>query len=180
MKHLIAIVLCALASFAQSAELTLFDIALHSASRASLQQAIKQAGGKPGASSRDADSYDVAAIGLPDAVRLEVVYLEGAFVLAQYVFRENGPGEERLRKMLADKYGKPREGSGLQDRYLSFGGKFRWSFGHDMDLVYTQPHMGEPTLTYVNRVQQAKLDKLVQEKDRAATKKQAASLNKAF
>lgn len=179
MKTLIAICLCLAASLTQAAELTLFDVPLHASSRAQLRQAIEQAGGKKAGSSRDTDTYDVAAVGLPGAVRLEVVYVDDSFVLAQYVFKKMGAGEERLRKMLAAKYGAPREGTGLDGQYV-IEGKFRWSFEHDMDLVYTKPFMDEPTLTYVSRVQQARLDKLVKDKDRAAVRKQTDALNRAF
>jgi hypothetical protein len=179
MKYLVATILCLFVSFAQAAELTLFDIPLHSSSRATIRQAIKQAGGKLTSTTNDIDRYDASAMRLPGAARLEVVYLKGDFVLAQYVFPTLGPNDERLRKMLAIKYGSPREGSGFEHEFI-MEGKFRWSFEHDMELVYAKAFAGEALLTYVNRVQKSKLEKVVNGKDIDDVKKKARELGNVF
>lgn len=180
MKYLAATILFMCASLSQAAELVLFDVPLHSADRATIRQAIKQAGGKLLTSSRSADRYDAGSIGLPDATHLEVVYLNDAFVLAQYTFSRNGRHDERLRKLIAAKYGAPQDGNGFGDRYISFTRKFNWSFEHDMQLVYKTGMMEERFLTYVDRAQQRKFEAVVQEKDSRDSKQQAEKLKRVF
>jgi hypothetical protein len=171
---LMVVALCLFATFSQATELTLFDIPLRVSSREAVRSAIIQAGGQLTSSSKDSDQYNASKIGLPGATSLEVVYLDGKFVLAQYSFTMDAETEERLRKMIVSKYGNPQGGKYRPfDGQFIDDGKYRWIFDQKMELIFTAEFFGARYLTYVNRYQQSQLEQLVKEQDRRAAEKEA-------
>lgn len=179
-RALPAAILMAVSMAAQAAELTLFDIPLRSASREQIRTAIKSAGGLLQSKTRDTDNFDARNIGLPGAQSLEVIFLEDKFVLAQYHLRFRSPSDdERLRKMLVSKYGNP-SGRDFGAQYVS-DGKYVWSFDGNMNLVATKEFFGGfNLLTYVNRAEQARLERIVKEQDDKAVQGDAAAKKSVF
>lgn len=173
-----------------AAELTLFDIPLRTASRGEIRSAITKAGGKIKSPSRDVDQYDATAIGLPGATQLEVIYLDNKLVMAQYSLSVDAKQEERVRKMLASKYGQPmsdsifdvRGGRGNFDSEYISDGKYRWAFDNDMELVFKKDLFPSAPkyLSYVNKQEEARLGRLVKDVDKRAAEKEAASKKSVF
>lgn len=181
-KYLLLAVLILHSAFASAAELTLFDIPLRTASREEIRSAITKAGGKLKLSSRDIDQYNAKSIGLPGATELEVVYLENKLVMAQYSLSTDAKQEERIRKMLVSKYGQPnKSGRDNFDAEYIGDGKYRWSFDNNMELVFTKPFgFGPDYLSYVSKVEEARLGQLVKETDKRAAEKEAALKKSVF
>lgn len=163
-----------------AAELALFDIPLRAASREEIRSAITKAGGKLTSSSRDVDQYDARSIGLPGATELEVVYLENKLVMAQYSLSRDMKQDERVRKMLTSKYGQPLEGRGNFDGEYIGDGKYRWVFDNKMELVFTKEFFGSRFISYVNKVEEARLGRLVKEADKRAAEKEASAKKSVF
>lgn len=180
-KYLVLIFLALTSAFACAAELTLFNIPLRTSSREEIRDAITQAGGKLKNSSRDSEKYDARAIGMPGATELEVVYLEDKLVMAQYSISVDSKDEERVRKMLVSKYGQPQGYGDFDGRYISHG-KYRWNFDHSMELVFTKEFFSSSPryLSYVNKREEARLGKLINDADRRAAEKEAAKKNSVF
>lgn len=178
-KYFVLAVLILHSAIAVAAELTLFDIPLRTASREEIRGAITKAGGKLKPSSRDVDQYDATAIGLPGATQLEVIYLENKLVMAQYSLSGDAKQEERVRKMLVSKYGQPGGRGNFDSEYIG-DGKYRWRFGNDMELVFTKEFFGAQYISYVNKIEEARLGKLVKEADKRAAEKEAASKKSVF
>lgn len=172
------------AAFANAAELTLFDVPLRTASREEIRAAIVGVGGRLNTNSRDREVYDARNIGLPGATQLEVVYLNDHLVMAQYTLNLHGNDDEHVRKMLTAKYGQPGS-SGTRGKfdvqYISHG-KYRWSFDHGMELVFTRDFFpSKPTyLSYVNKTEQARLEKLVKDAAQQAAEREAAAKKSVF
>lgn len=183
MRKLLAMAALVLhASISTAAELTLFDIPLRTASREEIQSAITKAGGKLKSSSRDVDQYDARSIGLPGATGLEVVYLENKLVMAQYSLSVDMKQEERVRKMLTSKYGKPDGGRGNFDSEYIRDGKYRWAFDNNMELVFTKEFFSSSPrfVSYVNKTEEARLGRLVKEADRRSAEKEASAKKSVF
>ena len=178
-KYLVLAALLVNTAIAFGAELTLFDIPLRTASREEIRGAITKAGGKLKSSSRDIDQYDATAIGLPGAEQLEVIYLGNKLVMAQYSLSVDSKKDERVRKMLVSKYGQP-GGRGDFDGEYRGGGKHRWGFDNGMELVFTKEGFRGPYISYVNKIEEARLGKLVKEADKRAVEKEAASKKSVF
>jgi hypothetical protein len=167
---LIGAVLATSTLAAHAAELTLFGQQLNAVSRESLKQAAKDSGARLTSSSEGKDVFDASQLGLPGASTLEVVYLQDKVVMAQYLFPSGMPEvDERFRKMLVSKYGKPASVdndftgtpvSQFAGQYVG-DGKYSWRFNGGMDLVYTHEFFGQRYLTYVNRSAQAKMQHLL-------------------
>lgn len=178
-KLLAAITFSLITSLSQAAELTLFDIPLRTASREEIRSAIAKAGGRLKSSLQDIDKYDASQIGLPGATTLEVIYLGGKLVLAQYELRLDQKTGERVRKMLTAKYGQPRGETGFDAEYGG-NGKHRWPFDNTMELIFSQDSWSGSTLSYVNRTEHARLERLVKEQDKRAAEREAASKKSVF
>lgn len=181
-KFLAMAALVLYATLSTAAELTLFDIPLRTASREEIRSAITKAGGKLKSSSRDVDQYDARSIGLPGATELEVVYLENKLVMAQYSLSVDMKQEERVRKMLTSKYGQPDGGRGNFDGEYISNGKYRWAFDSNMELVFTKDFFPSVPkyLSYVSKVEEARLGRLVKEADKRAAEKEAGAKKSVF
>lgn len=167
--------LCAAAWLpASAAELTLFGQQLRTADRAAITTAAESAGAKLKKSTSASDIYDATNIGVPGAETLEVVYLDGRVVMAQYKLEKHGRTDEGFRKMLVAKYGlpatveatlnpsKPRQ---FDSQYIG-DGKYRWQFDNNMDLVFSKEFFGDRYLTYVNKPAQAQMQRLLDEAEK--------------
>ena len=187
-KLVAAIVLMVASAVCHSAEVTLFDVPLRTAGRNDIRAAILQAGGTEISSTRDVETYNARKIGLPGAINLEVIYLNDRFVMAQYALNVHYNDEEQFRKMLVSKYGQPGRSTNAMDRGRRFDaqyisdGKYFWQFEGQMEIVFNKPwdSTENPTLSYVSRVEQAKLNKLVEEKARRMAEKAATKNRRAF
>lgn len=180
LKILAAIAFSVVTALTQAAELTLFEMPLRTAGREEMRSAIIQSGGRLKSSSSDIDKYDASQIGLPGATSLDVVYLDGKLVLAQYELRFDQKTEERMRKMLTAKYGQPRGETRFDAEYLS-GGKYRWLFDNTMELVFSKNFGSSVSLlSYVNRTEQARLERRVKEQDKRSAEHEAASKKSVF
>lgn len=179
------------APVALAAELTLFDVPLRTASREEIRAAVTKAGGRLIESTRDKDNFNPKAIGLPGAEKLEMIYLDNKLVLAQYHLNLRYKDEEKFRKMLVAKYGQPKSKESLFsrsrdkeafDQEFIDDGKYRWNFDQDMELVFTKSFGSRDPifLTYVNKKEQEKLGRLVNEADKRAIEKEAASKKSVF
>lgn len=162
--------------------LRLFDLDIQKAGREELRAAIRKAGGKPKPSNNPSmDNFAVDAIGLPNLTALEVVFRGNDFVLAAYHSNgsRSGPGDERLRKMLVEKYGMPPGARAFTDPYGGQG-KFTWSFASGMKLVYNRSFFGDVDLTYVDQTRFDAVKKEASDADREDTRNQARSKSNAF
>ena len=184
---LVALLLCVASSLAGAAELTLFDVTLKTATRGAIRSGIEAAGGVLRSSKGSTDIFDATRIPLPGARSLEVVYLNGVLVMAQYALRADMKAEERLRKMLVEKYGQPTAESSFASRNQFDGeyvmdGKYRWLFDGGMSLIFKKEFgFDSPTyLTYLNTEQEAKLEAIVKDADRRSVKKEAEAKGKVF
>lgn len=181
MKKWIAVLAMGMgAGAAFAAELTLFDIPLRTSSREEIRSAIAGAGGRLTKSSTSTDVYDATKIGLPGAQQLEVVYLDDRLVMAQYKLQLNMQLEERVRKMLVSKYGQP-GGGDFAGTYVGHG-KYKWGFDGAMELVFKKDFFSSSPiyLSYVNKSEEARLGKLLEDADRKAAEREAASKKSVF
>lgn len=176
-------ILAASAFTANAAELILFGEQLSAVDRPHLVAAAKAAGGKLTRSTANSDVFNASGMGLLGAQTLEIVYLNGHVVMAQYVLEKNSSTDERFRKMLVAKYGFPQSvddtfrGTAPQKFDQEFIGdsKYRWKFDSSMELVFSREFFGDRFLTYVNKPAQAQMQRLLD----AAEKKGAAQAAKA-
>lgn len=142
-----------------AADLTLFGEQLNTVERPQLRAAAKAAGAKLVKSTETTELYDAKSIGLPGANTLELVYLDGRVVMAQYALEKGSKTDERFRKMLVAKYGLPHSvddtfrGTSPQkfDQQYIGDSKYRWKFDNSMELVFSKEFFGERYLTYVNK-----------------------------
>jgi hypothetical protein len=186
MKHasiLAGMLLAATALSASAAELTLFGQPLPTVDRATLTAAATSAGAKLSKSTEAGDTFDASGVGIPGAQSLEVVYLNGRVVLAQYKLEKHSSTDESFRKMLVAKYGypssvdrtlNPSTPKEFDQQYIS-DGKYRWKFDRGMDLVFSKEFFGDRYLTYVNKPMEAQMQRLLD----AAEKKRAGEAAKA-
>lgn len=174
-----------LSSSAYSQTLTLFGLPLKGVNRDAVRSAAVAAGAVLQRSSKSTDVYNVEKIGLPGAAKLELVYMGDKFVLAQYAFSlSQQDTDEKLRKMLASKYGSPKGElvspwgkSDFTDEFVR-NGKYRWSFDSAMELVYTKEFFGNRFLTYIDKENKATLDAMMKQlNDRSAIKSAEQSSN---
>lgn len=99
--------------------------------------------------------FDVKQAGVPALERLTVTVKDNRVVSARFVIKSYGQENEALRALLVEKYGVPRAVTGRQP-FPSFAarfaprGSFEWEFAQAMKLVYSQPALGDPTLTYLD------------------------------
>lgn len=183
-KASVVIAMLLAATFVNAAELTLFDIPIRTAAREEIRTAIVGVGGKLRLNSRDREVYDARGIGLPGATELEVIYLQDRLVMAQYILDLHGTSDEHLRKMLTSKYGQPRAAAGQTrfDEQHIREGKYRWSFDHEMELVFTRDFfLQAPTfLSYVNKAELSRLEKQVKDAAQRAAEREAAAKKSIF
>lgn len=170
---------------AYSQSLTLFGLPLKGVGRDAVRSAAVAAGAFLQRSTKSTDVYNVEKIGLPGATKLELVYIGDQFVLAQYSFpKSQQDTDEKLRKMLASKYGLPKgelrrpwEKFDFTDEFVR-DGKYRWSFDGAMELVYTKEFFGNRFLTYIDKENKAALDAMMKQlNDRSAIKSAEQSDN---
>jgi len=162
--------------------LRLFDLEIQKAGRDELRAAIRKAGGTPKPSKNSSiDNFAVDAIGLPTLTALEVVFRGNDFVLAAYHSGgAHASGDERLRKMLVEKYGMPPSAAkNFTDPYGGEG-KYTWSFANGMKLVYKKSFFGAVDLTYVDQARFDTVKKEAADTDREDTRKQARAKSNAF
>ena len=187
-KLVAAIILMVASTIGYSGELALFGVPLRASSREDIRAAILQAGATSISKTKDVEMYDARKIGLPGATKLEVVFLDDRFVLAQYTLNWANTNEERFRKMLTSKYGQPNrrdtfmnDGSRFDAEYVE-DGKYFWSFDGQMEIVFSKAFGGsdDVTLSYVSRMEQSKLKTIVEEKDRKAAEEAAAKDSRKF
>jgi hypothetical protein len=151
-----------------------------------LRAAIEHAGGRLLSSTASEDVYDATHIGLPAASKLDLIFMGPRFVLAQYEFPEYSATEERFRKMITTKYGQPvksdsfgRSEGAFDAQYIG-DGKYTWTFGADMQLVFDKPFSGNHTLSYVDRDAQSELSQLLKSRENQAAVADAKNKNSAF
>ncbi|HEX2658555.1 MAG TPA: hypothetical protein VHU40_09790 [Polyangia bacterium] len=161
--------------------LRLFDLELQTVSRDQLRAAIRKAGGKATSSTPSVDNFAVERIGLPGLTTLEVVFRGDDFVLAAYhSARSHAPGDEKLRKMLVEKYGLPAgAGKNFTDPYGG-SGKSTWTFANGMRVVYNRDFFGTVDLTYVDQARFDAVKKEATDADREDTRNQTRAKSNAF
>ena len=143
--------------------LALFGVVLSHSTRSDIHKAVVAAGGRLTEHKGNQDLYDAHALGLPEAQRLRIVYLDDRFVLAQYEFSKYGEKDELLRRMLVEKYGLPGdtvvsfETFGHFDGQYIDDGKYTRRFRDDMTLTYDHEFFGKRFLSYVDRKSEAEL-----------------------
>lgn len=177
-----------------SAELTLFDVELRTATAEQLHRAAVAGGARLLTRSIGHRVYDVGKMGLPDARRLEVLFDGDHFVIAAYTFDDNSRSDHELRRLLAAKYGPPyvilsggkRYEPDLTVRFYDMADA-RWDMAPPMQLVYTQ-HAFNPNkfgqrdirLSYVNRIAFDELEQRLRAEGKQADKARAAQLQRTF
>lgn len=187
MKKLLLVALFIFCGSAFSQELMLFDLPLQNANRASLKAAILKAGGRLVSSKGPVDKYDARKIGLPGAQTITVLYSGDQFVLAQYSFPDYFEAEERLRRMLVAKYGKPQGVQGTFSRgtsdfdgeYIS-DGVYYWKYTGGMEVQYNKPFSDPITLSYVNTSEKTKLDAQMESAEQERAKRQSTKNKSVF
>lgn len=185
---MIGALLAASAVASSAAELTLFGEPLRTADRAHMLSAAKAGGAKLLKSSAASDVFDASAMGLPGAQKLEIAYLNGQVVMAQYKLEKNSPTDERFRKMLVAKYGMPQpvDDAFRGDKAQQFAqeyvgdGKYRWAFDNNMELVFTKEFFGDRYLTYVNKTAQAKVQRMLDAAEQKGAARAAKSKTDLF
>lgn len=173
---------------ANAAELILFGEQLNAVDRLHLVAAAKAAGGKLTRSTASSDVFNASAIGLPGAQTLELVYLNGQVVMAQYTLEQFSSTDERLRKMLVSKYGFPQSVDNTSfgtspakfDQQYVGDGKYRWPFDSDMELVFSKEFSGGRYLTYVNKPLQAQLQHKLESADKQSASQAAKAKHDVF
>jgi hypothetical protein len=189
MKPIFVGAVLALSAFvANAAELTLFGETVSTVHRDEMRTAAKTNGARLIKSSGTSDVFDASRMGLPGAQTLEIVYLDGQLVMAQYALEKDSPTDEKLRKMLVSKYAYPTGGTPdpwaktprkFDDEYVGEG-KYRWKFDNDMELVYTKEFFGERFLTYANKTAQAKMQRLLDSADKSGVSQAAKAKSNLF
>lgn len=172
--------------------LVLFGVPLKNASREAMRRGIAQAGGKLVRKTADEDDYAPSRL-LPQAKSLKVIYLDGRLVALQYGLELWRPGaEEKFRGMLATKYGhRPAvsEGFMINQATTSFEGpyaeqaKYTWDMDDRMAVVFDKSFdrgFDGPTLSYVDRDQQAAMQERLEQDLHRQNAHDAATLNNAF
>lgn len=157
-----------------AAELTLFGSTLHDATRSSIRETIKRAGGILQRSEGDLDKFKKGSIPLEQVSTIEALYFRNKLVYVQYKVVSDISKQEEFRKILVSKYGQPsmdnnffNKNFDFSDKYLR-DGKYRWLFDNNMELVFNLPFssiLGSPTLTYVNRSELNLLEAAVKKMD---------------
>ena len=175
--------------------LTLFERDLQKVTATELRAALTQAGGKrdKGAGKSATEVYDVSAIGLPGIGTLDLLFHQDQFVLATYHSSGGRRGQdEKLRKMLVEKYGQPTwyaSENGTQRSPLRDGafagayvgdGKYFWDFAGGMQLVFKQAFFGGYELTYLDPARFAALKKVASDADAEDARQQAHKKANAF
>ena len=98
--------------------------------------------------------FDVKQAGVPALERLTVVVKDMRVMSARFDIKSYGQENEALRALLVEKYGVPRAVGAGRQPFPSFAarfaprGSFEWEFAQAMKLVYSQPALGDPSLTY--------------------------------
>lgn len=186
-KLAIALLLAGGMTAAHAAELMLYDIPLQGASRTALKQAVTAAGGRQvGASNEGLDEFDVSRVkGLPGVKKLTAVFFQDTLVMAQYVLPEDSETDEKIRRMLTQKYGNPVTAQSFSNKPNLTGayidtGRYTWHFDNKMDLVYKHEFSGPHFLTYLNRTQEAKLTAALKTADDNEARKAASERTRAF
>lgn len=182
------------ATQAASAELTLFDVELRTATAEQLHRAAVAGGARLLTRTADHRVYDVSKMGLPGARRLEVLFDGDRFVIAAYTFDDNSRSDHELRRLLAAKYGPPysilsggkRYEPDLTVRFYDMADA-RWDMAPPMQLVYTQHAFNprkfgqrETRLSYVNPIAFDELQQRLRAEGKQADKARAAQLQRAF
>ncbi len=169
-RFVIACLALSMALNAGAAELTLFDNVLRTVARDQLRAAVERSGGKLISSVGDIDQFNVEKIGLNGAKALEVVFIDGQFVLAKYTFKIEYGKVEEFRAMLFAKYGP----QAVQE-------KQRWEFDGGMQLVFYKPFLGDRCyLTYVHRGRLSVLEARSKAVDQTTAQRRAASNKSLF
>ena len=105
--------------------------------------------------------FDVKQAGVPALERLTVAVTDARVVSARFVIKSYGQENEALRALLVEKYGVPRAVGAGRQPFPSFAarfaprGSFEWEFAQAMKLVYSQPALGDPSLTYIDSARAA-------------------------
>jgi hypothetical protein len=126
---------------------------------------------------------------------LKLTFYRGQFVAAVYSGsrRSAGEAEEKLRKMLVEKYGQPawmiadRFGKpekralakDFTDRHVGEG-KYGWDFAGGMQLVFKKTFFGDMDLSYVDPARFDELKRLATAADAADTRVETRKKSHAF
>jgi hypothetical protein len=157
------------ATSAFPSELLLFNLPLKSAARDQLIGQAKENGARHLSEVGQVDLFDASGMGLPGLKSLTVVFYDKKFVLARYSSlgateknsfgsRISASDEEKLRKMLAVKYGKPTPSPevllnpykpSFTEQYIS-AGKYYWAFDSGMKITFDKQFGGNVDVTYFN------------------------------
>ncbi|HJV76657.1 MAG TPA: hypothetical protein VJ654_20755 [Noviherbaspirillum sp.] len=182
----------AAAADSRLAKAELFGITLKGANQTDLTKAVESKNAKLYKWGGNAAVYDASNLGLPCLKSLTAGFYEGVFAVIRYSNRNaNEPSyrdgtchpaeEEKLRKMIMQKYGPP-QGAGQRDfnaEYISEG-QYRWKFADGVEMVYRKEFMGSVELIYSDPGRVAALKAAAESADQNDTKRRGQQASDAF
>jgi hypothetical protein len=145
----------------RSTDLTLYGIKLKNAQADAFIAAAKAAGVRPlasvgGGAGGMVQEFDARSAGVPALLRLSLTTQDSRLITARFVIKGYGQDNQALRSMLAEKYGVPTLVDRRSRPYPAFAdrtaprGLFEWEFAQGMKLLYEQPRLGDPSLSYTD------------------------------